>query len=79
MLKKEIGLKIKAIRKSKNLSQLELSEKADISERFMRYIESGKKNYSLSTLSKILDGLDIGFSDLFSIKEGELNYEQENE
>lgn len=80
MLKKKIGLRIKAIRKSRNLSQLMLSEKSNISERFLRYIESGEKNYSLSTLYKILNALDIDFSNLFSTKnEGDLNHEQENE
>ena len=56
-----------------------LSEKSNISERFLRYIESGEKNYSLSTLYKILNALDIDFSNLFSTKEGDLNHEQENE
>lgn len=79
MLKKEIGLRIKAIRKSKNLSQLMLAEKADISDRLIRYVESGEKNYSLSILAKILEGLDIDFSDLFSIEGRGLNHEQENE
>ena len=57
---------IKDIRKSKNISLLELSEKAEMSMTYLRELEANiKTNPSISTLYKIAEALEVNVKDLF--------------
>ena len=57
---------IKDIRKAKNISLLELSEKSEISMTYLRELEVNiKTNPSISTLYKIAEALEVNVKDLF--------------
>ena len=70
-IKKEIGARVKELRKIKNLTQEQLAEKAGVSTKYIGDVERGKANITLDyiiNLSKalnleILDGL-IKFENL---------------
>jgi transcriptional regulator with XRE-family HTH domain len=57
--------KIREVRTRKSLSQMELSERADISQSFLAALESGKKQPSVETILKIAHALEINPGDLF--------------
>lgn len=65
-IKKEIGEKIKKIRKNKGLTQEKLSEMIDITPRNLCMIEVGANFPKPETLEKILIALDITTEELFS-------------
>lgn len=58
---------IKSYRISKNMTQEQLAEMADLSSSYIKQIESTKyfKNITLNTLFKISKALDIEISQLF--------------
>ena len=61
----EIGLKIKAIRVSKKVSQRKLATLAGISNTYLSDIEVGRTNPSLKTMEKLASALEIQMKDLF--------------
>ena len=54
-IKKLLGEKIKSLRKSRGLSQMEFAEKIDISLNGLGIIETGKGFLTADTLEKILN------------------------
>lgn len=64
-LKKNIGKRIKEIRKKRGLSQERLSELVDIEQNTLSYIETGNNFCSAETLDKIIKALDIEPQELF--------------
>lgn len=65
-LKKNIGKRIKEIRKQRGLSQEKLSEIIDIEQHTLSYIETGRNFFTAETLEKIIKALDIEPQELFS-------------
>jgi len=65
-LKKELGEKIKRIRKQRGYTQEELAEKIDISARNLSNIELGISFPKPETLEKFLKAMDISTQTLFS-------------
>lgn len=61
----QIGNKIKEYRNKAELSQETLASRADISTNFLGQIERGNKNPTIETLEKILNALDVSFSEFF--------------
>ena len=61
----EIGLRIKNLRKEKNLSQEELGEKIGISKQAVSYLESGRNQISLDILNKLHTIFNISIDELF--------------
>lgn len=59
-----IGQKIKTIRKTNKLTQVELSKKANISRSYLADIENDRYNASLDTLKSIANALNVKISDL---------------
>lgn len=59
-IKKQIGLKVKARRKGKKLSQLDLGTMSKTSRETVINIEAGKSNVEIETLEKIAEALDCG-------------------
>ncbi len=59
-----VGKKIRSIRIRKGLSQLQLSEKAEVSPPYISYIENGVKNASIETLVKIANALQVSIDEL---------------
>lgn len=57
-IKVAYGEKIKAIRKSQNISQEKLAELADLDRTYISDIENGKRNVSIETVFKIAKALD---------------------
>lgn len=64
-LKKNIGKRIKEIRKKRGLSQERLAELVDIEQNTLSYIETGNNFCSSDTLEKIITALDIEPQELF--------------
>jgi transcriptional regulator with XRE-family HTH domain len=63
----KIGLRIKEIRTTKNLTQEAIAFKAEIDRTFMNHVENGKRNVSVETLEKLIcNGLDTNFKDFFN-------------
>lgn len=64
---KEIGLKIAYYRKKKGYTQAQLAEMVGISSNYLSLIERGNKgqSYSMETLFKIAEALEITASELF--------------
>jgi len=65
-IKKELGEKIKRIRKQRGLTQNQLSEMVDISTRNLSNIELGLNFVKAETLDKIIDSLNISTEELFA-------------
>lgn len=61
-----IGSRIKHLRKSKRLSQEELSEKVGMSSKYLSSIELGKENPTLDTFMKLAQALNIEIFELFN-------------
>lgn len=62
---KRVGERVKRLRKNIGYSQEELAEKATLDYTSVQNIESGSRNPSLKTLSKIARALKVSVRDLF--------------
>lgn len=65
-LKKNIGKRIKEIRKQRGLSQEKLAEMVDIEQHTLSYIETGNNFFTAETLEKIIKALEIEPQELFN-------------
>ena len=65
-LKKKLGLRIRAIRKAKGLTQEQLSDAAGISLTFIGVTERGKNIPSLKTCNRLAEALGVTLSELFN-------------
>lgn len=59
LLCREIGLRIKEIRRSKNMQQQDLAASCNFEKSNMARIESGRVNVTIGTLLKIALALDV--------------------
>ena len=64
----DIGLRIKEIRKEANFTVKELADKVGITREFLSAVENNTKPISFTTLSKILNELNISLEDFFNFK-----------
>ncbi len=62
----KLGRKIKKIRLSNNISQVELANNCDFEKSNMNRIEAGRANTTIVTLRKIANALDIKVVDLIN-------------
>lgn len=76
-LTKRVGMNIRAIRKSQNLTIDELAEKCDFQPPYLSDVERGERNITLQTLTKILDALQVDAGTVL-IPENNSGEEQEN-
>ena len=65
-IKKELGQKIKILRKKKHITQEQLAEMVDISPRALSGIEVGEYYAKAETLDKIVEALNTTTEELFS-------------
>mgnify|MGYP000490877199 CR=1 FL=1 len=72
-LQKYIGQRIRTIRKEKNLSQQNLSEKAGVGIDYISNLETKGSNIKIDTLEKILIGLSISPSEFFESRTNTYN------
>ena len=62
---KQLGLKIKELRESRNWSQRECATHLGLHHTYVAHIELGQKNMTVSTLEKIASGFGITLEELF--------------
>jgi transcriptional regulator with XRE-family HTH domain len=62
---KQIGLRLRNIRISKNLTQERVALEAGLNRAYIGYIERGERNPSTETLSKIAKVLKIPLYEIF--------------
>lgn len=76
---KYVSYAIRTIRKQKNISQMELCLRANMSQGFLTNIETGKKEPSAMTLIRIAEALEVSPREFFpeSTKESEINVKNE--
>ena len=66
-MKSKIGMRIKELRTEKNLTQEAVAWKAEVDRTFMNHVETGKRNASVETLTKIIcAGLETSFKEFFN-------------
>ena len=64
MTKNSFGQKLKQIRKAKNLTQAQLAELSDITDKHISKIETGVYFPTYNTLTKILQALNLSIEDV---------------
>ena len=62
---KELGRRIRAERTAKKMTQEELAERAGLHPTYIGQVERGEMSLTVASLEKIVEGLEISFSDLF--------------
>ncbi len=65
-IKTKIGLRIKEIRIEKNLTQEAVAWKSEVDRSFMNHVENGRRNVSIESLEKIMNGLEIPIKEFFN-------------
>ncbi len=73
MIAKQLGEKIKELRKETGLSQEKFALKIDMDRTYFATVESGKRNISLQNIEKIANGLGVTISELFEGIGGDCN------
>lgn len=68
MIKEQLGKRIYELRKQMNISQEELAEKLEISQRSLSKIETGQNFIKSNTLEKLLTAFDISCNELFNFE-----------
>lgn len=66
---KKFGSRLKEIRLSRNISQEELSYRAELHRTYISSIELGKRNVSLINIEKLARALDCQIIDFFTSKQ----------
>lgn len=64
----KFGAKLRYIRMSKKLSQLQLAEKAELNFNFIGQIERAETNPTLKTIITIAEALEMNVKDLFDFR-----------
>lgn len=65
MITEKIGLRVKELRNALGLSQEKLALKAGIDRTYLAGVEQGKRNPSIKSLEKIINALEVTFSEFF--------------
>ncbi len=63
---KKFGVKVRNLRKQKNLSQEDLADKAGLHRTYIGMIERAEKNITLLNIEKIANALEVSIKDFFS-------------
>lgn len=66
MSRMDIAERLKAVRKSKNISVYKLSQLTGVSETHIRDLERGDRNPSFDTLSRLVKPMGLSLSELFN-------------
>lgn len=65
-IKENVGLRIRELRKQIGISQEALANKAEIDRTYVTDVENGRRNISIQNLEKLVDALNISFTDFFN-------------
>lgn len=68
-IKKFIGQAIRYVRTEQGMTLEELAPHVDLGDKYIGRIECGEINITLTTLSKISEGLEVPLSRLFGVAE----------
>lgn len=66
MIEAQIGNRIKELRGKLGISQEELGFRSGVHRTYIASLEVGKRNISVATLEKIVNALNISFSEFFN-------------
>ncbi len=61
----QLGMRIRYLRKQKNISQLDLSIESDVNRNYISDLEKGRRNPTILVLNKIAIALNTDLSNLF--------------
>ena len=65
MIEEKVGNRIKELRNKLGISQEELGFRSGVHRTYIASLEVGKRNISISTLEKIVQALEVTFSEFF--------------
>ena len=65
-MRKQLGQRIRFVRKNMSLSQEGLAERCGLHRTYIGGIERGERNVSLENMYKIAGALKVGMGDLFN-------------
>ncbi len=66
MIEEKVGIRIKELRGKLGISQEELGFRSGVHRTYIASLEVGKRNVSIATLEKIVNALEISFSEFFN-------------
>lgn len=66
-LRKDLGQRIRQLRKAKGWTQQELAERADLDWKYFGAIERGERNPTLDNIGKVAQGLGVDVHHLFLV------------
>jgi len=79
-LRKQLGKRIRELRKAKGWTQQELAERADLDYKYLGAVERGERNLTIDNVQKVADGLGLDAHQLFLFTEkGEQSSEKVTE
>jgi transcriptional regulator with XRE-family HTH domain len=64
-IKEQFGIKLRALRIAKNMSQEKLALEAGLDRTYIPSIEQGKRNVSIEVIAKLAKALDIPMTEFF--------------
>ena len=65
MIEEKVGMRIKELRGKLGISQEELAFRSGVHRTYIASLEVGKRNISIATLEKIVNALEVSFSEFF--------------
>lgn len=65
MIEEKVGNRIKELRGKLGISQEELGFRSGVHRTYIASLEVGKRNISIATLEKIVNALEVSFSEFF--------------
>lgn len=65
MIEEKVGNRIKELRNQLGISQEELGFRSGVHRTYIASLEVGKRNISVATLEKIVNALEVSFSEFF--------------
>jgi len=65
-IKVKVGQRIKELRNEIGISQEALGNKAEIDRTYVTDVENGRRNISIENLEKLVNALNIPFTDFFN-------------
>ena len=68
-IKMKVGNRIRELRKDIAISQEALANKADVDRTYMTDVENGRRNVSVEILERIINALEVSFTEFFNSKE----------
>lgn len=66
MIEEKVGNRIKELRGDLGISQEELGFRSGVHRTYIASLEVGKRNISIATLEKIINALEVSFSEFFN-------------